>query len=55
MHHVGLRNEGTTTLELGMMDCVEQTYHRIGAPRFGADQYRYRRRLIWSEGALTSE
>lgn len=55
VHHVDLRNEGTTTLELGMMDCVEQTYQRISASRFRADQYRYRRTLIWNEGVLTSE
>ena len=55
VHEVDLRNEGTTTLELGMMDCVEQTYRRIGVPRFRADQYRYRRTLVWAHGVLTSE
>ena len=55
VHHVDLRNEGNTTLEMGMMDCVEQTYRRIGTPRFRADQYRYRRTLVWNQGALTAE
>jgi hypothetical protein len=52
---VQLLNQGETTLEQGMVDCVRQTFMRIGTPRFRAPSYLYRSTLIWTDGALTRE
>jgi hypothetical protein len=52
---VSVVNHGDTTLDHGMVTCIEQTFARLGTPRFRASTYLYRNTLEWRNGTLLPE
>ena len=52
---VDLFNRGDTSLDPGMIPCIEQTFLRVGTPRFRVASYLYRTTLTWVDGRLQSE
>jgi hypothetical protein len=54
IYDIAVVNEGDTTLEQGMITCVEQTFQRLGTPRFRAASYLYRNTLVWTRGTLVA-